>query len=245
MFHQIPHLRLYEEAAGAFSLGCICHGIGTNKGNTSFRQILQLDAQEFLRFLRMETVNIDLLATEGCPELLCSSILEFCLNVRSFFTQIQLCEILLGGLAIPEFIPMDKEILVLGIIVFLDEILVDETLCGHVINHVIAHHIISLGQGGDIIPVSESRVYLIIGNGCKSSVSRRGEKGKDVQSIYGIFQVLCQHKVQVMQIITHTVCIGDQHNFITYFFLHGTPRFRIASTLSPPSNHSIHDIKSV
>ena len=134
----------------------------------------------------------------------------------SFINHIHL---LFGGLsALPEILIADEQILPRRGVLFFQKILIIRTVGGNMVDHVVKHQIISVRQPFHVLPVSESRIHLRVIHGRKAPVSRRREKGEDVDAAHRILKICGKNLLQVLQIVSHGIGIGDQHDPVFQFF---------------------------
>ena len=219
LIQKLPHFRLDEKAAGSRLLCGIGKGIQTDHGRAVAAHAGQVVPDELLCRFRL-TIDIDLLFIKGTPDLLRTTVRKMSLHIGSarlsFINHIHL---LFGGLsALPEILIADEQILPRRGVLFFQKILIIRTVGGNMVDHVVKHQIISVRQPFHVLPVSESRIHLRVIHGRKAPVSRRREKGEDVDAAHRILKIGGKNFFQVLQVVSHGIGIGDEHDFVFQFF---------------------------
>ena len=110
------------------------------------------------------------------------------------------------------------------------------------IDHEVKHQVVVLAEGFHIVKCAERLVHLFVGDGRKSTVCRRREKRQDMHTADGVVIIPVQHRVEFLQIFSHAVRIGNQHNLVVQFFHHTHPVFHnISFRESRTENGSARD----
>ena len=219
LIQQLPHIRLDEKAAGSRLLCGIGEGVQTDHGRAMAAHAGKVVPDEPFRRFGL-AVDVDLLLVKGTPDLLRGAVRKMGLHIGSarlsFINHIHL---LFGGFsALPEILIADEQILPRGSVLLFQKILIIFAVGRDVIDHVVKHQIIFVRQPLHVLPVPEGRIHLRVVHGCKAPVSRRREKGKDVDAAHRILKVRGKDFLQLLQIVSHGIGIGDQHDFVFQLF---------------------------
>ena len=115
--------------------------------------------------------------------------------------------------------PVNEHILVLGFITLFHIITELSASDRCVIQHEISHKIVLIAKTVDIVPSAEIRIDDIIIYDSKTSVTGRREERENVQTAeFSAGEVFVEYMLQILQIFSDRIAIGDEHDFVFDFF---------------------------
>ena len=161
------------------------------------------------------------MVAESTPYPLHGSVFESDIDIWVLLPLIKDCILFFCRIAVlPEILVLDEEIPILGFILVLYEILENLTLIRYVVDHVIIHQIVFLSEIHYILPITECRIDLLICDWRKSTICGRWEERQDMKPSNRTFVITGKEIIQIMEILSYAVRIGDQHYLVCNFLLH-------------------------
>ena len=145
ILQHIPDFGFYKEAGGSCLFRGISDRIHAHDGNPMFAQRLQVLLHKAFPAITLQ-IQIDLLFAKGAPDFFPGTVRKRCVHVRSSgLSLIDSIHLFLRGLAVfPEILVTDEQVLIFGLILFLQKILIIFAVRRDVIDHEITHQVIAL-----------------------------------------------------------------------------------------------------
>ena len=90
------------------------------------------------------------------------------------------------------------------------------------VDHEIAHQVVFCRNPLHILPGAELGIHLLIAQRREATVRRGREERQNMNAADRSGKVPVQNAVEVLQIVSHGIGIGDQHNLVAQFLFHFT-----------------------
>ena len=172
---QIPDFWFNEEVIGTDLLNGIGKSVQTNQVGPVLNHVSQRLLKEFLSYLTLN-VDVDLFFTKRVPQVFNGTIvkldfLHWCLvltlvdQVNVFFGRT------IWTSSCPELFPTNEEVVVLGVVMVLLEVLVHNRLLGNVVDHEVKHQVVFFTQCFNVSPVTKSWINNRVVIRCKATVT--------------------------------------------------------------------------